>query len=141
MKRHFVSKRETREFQTILQKFGISIQSKSIEIEENDHVVVYDGGKPILVKIGDAWLPTMSVMVANSFPRVRIDEGAHAGIKNGANLYAAGIRDIKGDLKKDSTCIIEDPSGRPIGSAVVVSEVSDIVERKKGSFLRVYELH
>ncbi|MEM0141077.1 MAG: DUF1947 domain-containing protein [Thermoplasmatales archaeon] len=141
MKRHFLSKRETREFQMIIEKFGIRTESKSLEIEENDHAIIYDAGKPILVQFDKDWLPTMAVMLANDFPRVKVDEGAFQGIKNGANLYSAGIREIKGNLVKDSTCIIESPSGSPIGSAIVVSEISDIAAKKKGSFLRVYELH
>jgi predicted ribosome-associated RNA-binding protein Tma20 len=141
MKRHFISKRETKEFQSIMEKFGISLKSKTIEIEENDQTVIYDEGKPILVKIADTWLPTLAVMLANSFPSVRIDDGAYDRIKKGANLYAAGIKEIRGTLIKNSTCIVEDSSGRPVGAALVVSEVEDVVGRKGGAHLRVYELH
>ncbi|MEM0127659.1 MAG: DUF1947 domain-containing protein [Thermoplasmatales archaeon] len=140
MKRHFLSKRETRELQELIERFGVSTHSKSLEIEENDHAIIYDGGKPILVRFEDTWLPTMSLMISNNFPRVTVDEGALMGIKNGANLYSAGIKEIKGNMVKGSTCIVEAPNKVPIGSAIVASEVSDIISRKKGSYLKVYEL-
>ena len=50
MKRHFLSKRETKEFKSLLDGFGIVVESKTLEIEENDHSTVYDGTVPILVK-------------------------------------------------------------------------------------------
>ncbi|MEM0167050.1 MAG: DUF1947 domain-containing protein [Thermoplasmatales archaeon] len=140
MKRHFLSKRETREFQELIERFGVTTNSKSLEIEENDHSIIYDNGKPILIKFEGTWLPTMSLMVSNNFPRVTVDEGALRGIRNGANLYSAGIKEIKGNIVKGSTCVIEDPNEIPVGSAIVSSEVSDIISRKKGSYLKVYEL-
>lgn len=141
MKKHFLSKRETKEFKSILDRFGISIESKTLEIEENDHSVIYDGNAPILVKYQDDWLPTLKIMKINDFPRVVIDEGAYNGIKNGANLYAAGVKNIIGNLKNGSTCIIEDLGGRQVGSASIESDVADIDARKKGAYLIVYELY
>ncbi|EQB65282.1 MAG: hypothetical protein AMDU3_IPLC00003G0134 [Thermoplasmatales archaeon I-plasma] len=141
MKRHFLSKRESREYKELLDSFGISVESKSLEIEENDHYVIYDGPVPILVKYEEKWLPTLRIMMSREFPRVVIDEGAYAGIKNGANLYAAGIKSIVGDIKKGSTCIIETMGGKKVGSATVESNETDIKEKKKGAFLRVYELY
>ncbi|MEM0136074.1 MAG: DUF1947 domain-containing protein, partial [Thermoplasmatales archaeon] len=108
MKRHFLSKRETKEYKTLLDSFGISVESKSLEIEENDFSIVYDGVTPILVKYQDRWFPTLKIMKSRDFPRVVIDQGAYEGIKNGANLYSAGIKEVIGEIKKGSTCIIED---------------------------------
>lgn len=141
MKRHFLSKRESREYKELLDSFGISVESKNLEIEENDHSIIYDGPVPILVKYGDKWLPTLRIMMSKDFPRVVIDEGAYAGIRNGANLYAAGIKNVVGDLKKGSTCIIETLGGKKVGSATVESDESDIMEKKRGAFLKVYELY
>ena len=141
MKRHFLSKRESREYKELLDSFGISVESKSLEIEENDHYVIYDGSVPILIKYEEKWLPTLRIMMSREFPRVVIDEGAYAGIKNGANLYAAGIKNIVGDIKRGSTCIIETMGGKKVGSATVESNETDIKEKKKGAFLRVYELY
>jgi predicted RNA-binding protein (TIGR00451 family) len=141
MKRHFLSKRETKEFQALLETFGISVQSNNLEIEENDHSVIYDGNSSILVKVQGRWLPTLKIMMSKDFPRITIDQGAYEGIKNGANLYSAGIKKITGTLKKGSTCIIEDMAGRQIGSATVESEREEIEGRKKGSYLKVYELY
>lgn len=141
MKRHFLSKRETKEYKGLLDSFGILVESKTLEIEENDHVMIYDGSTPILVKYQDKWLPTLKIMKSKDFPRVVIDQGAYNGIKNGANLYSAGIKNIFGTLRKGSTCILEDMTGRQIGSATVESEEVDIQSKKKGSYLRVYELY
>ncbi|MGC8561916.1 MAG: DUF1947 domain-containing protein [Thermoplasmata archaeon] len=141
MKRHFLSKRESKEYRELLDGFGISTESKSLEIEENDHSVIYDGSVPILIKYEEKWLPTLRIMVSKDFPRVIIDDGAYAGIKNGANLYAAGIKSIVGIIRKGSTCIIENLDGKKVGSATVESEEADIREKKKGAFLRVYELY
>jgi Predicted RNA-binding protein (contains PUA domain) len=141
VKRHFLSKRETKEFKSLLDGFGIVVESKTLEIEENDHSVVYDGTVPILLKYQDKWLPTLKIMRSKDFPRVIIDQGAYNGIRNGANLYSAGIKNIVGNLKKGSTCIIENLEGRQIGSASVDSEEADIQSRKKGAYLKVYELY
>ena len=141
VKRHFLSKRETKEFKILLDSFGISVESKTLEIEENDRSIIYDGATPILVKYQDKWLPTMKIMKFKDFPSVVIDQGAYNGIKNGANLYSAGIKSIAGNLKKGSTCIIEDINGRQIGSASVESDEAEIQSKKKGSYLKVYELY
>lgn len=141
MKRHFLSKRETREYKVLLDNFGISIESKSLELEENDHSIIFDGNVPILLKYQDKWLPTLKVMKSKNFPRVVIDQGAYQGIRNGANLYSAGIKDIIGTLKRGSTCIIEDLAGRQVGSASIESDEADIQSRKKGAYLKVYELY
>ncbi len=141
MKRHFLSKRETKEYKDILDSFGIMVESKTLEIEENDHSTIYDGTVPILVKYQEKWLPTLKIMISKDFPRVVIDDGAYNGIKNGANLYSAGIRSVSGNLRKGSTCIIEDIQGRKVGSASVDSEEADILGRKRGAYLKVYELY
>jgi predicted RNA-binding protein (TIGR00451 family) len=141
VKRHFLSKRETKEFKVLLDSFGISVESKTLEIEENDRSTIYDGATPILVKYQDKWLPTMKIMKFKDFPRVVIDQGAYNGIKNGANLYSAGIKNVVGNLKRGSTCIIEDVTGRQIGSASVESDETEIRSKKKGSYLKVYELY
>ncbi len=141
MKRHFLSKRETRDYKELLDSFGITIESKTLEIEENDHSVIFDGAVPILVRYQERWLPTLHIMKARGFPVVVIDEGAYNGIRNGANLFAAGIREVKGKLSKGSTCIIEDLNGRQVGSASVESDESEIIGKKKGAFLKVYELY
>ncbi|MCL4334381.1 MAG: DUF1947 domain-containing protein [Candidatus Thermoplasmatota archaeon] len=141
MKRHFLSKRETKEFKEILDNFGIAIESKTLEIEENDHAVIFDSSIPILVRVQGRWLPTLKIMKSQNFPKVVIDQGAYNGIKNGANLYSAGIKSVVGTLRKGMTCIIEDADGRQVGSATVESEEADIISRKKGSYLKVYELY
>jgi predicted ribosome-associated RNA-binding protein Tma20 len=141
VKRHFLSKRETKEFKTLLDSFGISVESKTLEIEENDHSVIYDGSVPILVKFQEKWLPTLKIMNARNFPKVVIDQGAYEGIKNGANLYSAGVKSVVGTLRKGLTCIIEDPAGRQVGSASVESDETDIISKKRGSYLKVYELY
>ena len=51
MKRHFLSKRETKEFKSLLDGFGIVVESKTLEIEENDHSVVYDLSFPFITKL------------------------------------------------------------------------------------------
>ncbi|MCL6002705.1 MAG: DUF1947 domain-containing protein [Candidatus Thermoplasmatota archaeon] len=141
MKRHFLSKRETKEYKQLLDAFGIIIESRTLEIEENDHVIIYDGSIPILVKYQDRWLPTLNIMKYKDFPRVVIDQGAYDGIRNGANLYSAGVKDVIGTLRKGSTCIIEDLSGKEVGSATIESDEDEIRNKKKGSYLRVYELY
>ncbi len=141
MKRHFLSKRETKEYKDVLDSFGITIESKTLEIEENDHSIIFDGTVPILLKYQEKWLPTLKIMISKGFPSVVIDDGAYNGIKNGANLYSAGISSVSGNLKKGSTCIIEDLQGRKVGSASVDSDESEIRDRKKGAYLKVYELY
>lgn len=141
VKRHFLSKRETKEYKDILDSFGILVESKTLEIEENDYSIIFDGPTSILVRFQDRWLPTLKIMKSKGFPKVVIDRGAYDGIKNGANLYAAGIRNVVGNLKTGSTCMIEDPDGRLVGSASVESQESEILEKKRGAYLKVYELY
>lgn len=141
MKRHFLSNREVREFRTILDSFGITTKSKSLEIEENDHTIVFDEKTPILVKFRDRWVPCLTVMAAKDFPSVFIDEGAQAKIKNGAKLFAAGVKKINGEMEKGYPCVIRTLEGRGIGSGIVESEVDEIKKKKKGAYLTVYELY
>ena len=141
VKRHFLSKRETKEYKELLDSFGISVESKTLEIEENDHSIIFDGPVPILVKFQEKWLPTLKIMKSKNFPKVVIDQGAYEGIKNGANLYAAGVKNVVGILRKGQTCIIEDAAGRQVGSASVESEGADILKKVRGSYLKVYELY
>lgn len=141
MKKHFLSKRETREFQSLLEKYDIVVESKTLEIEENDHSIIYDGTMPILVNIQGGWKPTLKIMLAKDFPMVVIDNGAYNGIKNGAKLFSAGIKDFVGTLKSGSTCIIETQEGRAVGSAAIGLDALGIMEKRKGSYLMVYELY
>jgi|GEM_PF-1126668 predicted ribosome-associated RNA-binding protein Tma20 len=141
MKRHFLSNREIREFKSLLDKFGIVTESKKLIIEENDHSIIYDEKIPILIKYNDSWLPSLKIMLLQGFPAVTIDDGAQAKIRNGAKLYSAGIQNITGQIKKGLTCVIRDLRDRNIGSALVESDPSDIIEKKKGAYLIVYELY
>lgn len=141
MKRHFLSKRDSKEFIDLLDKYGIPADAKTVELEENDINIIYLDKIPVLVKFQDKWLPTLRVMLANSFPSVVIDDGAVQRIKNGAKLYAVGISKINGQIKKGFPVILQDLRGKNIGSALPESDENEIVEKKKGAYLIVYELY
>lgn len=141
MKRHFLSNREVREFREMLDYFGIKTESKTLVIEENDRTVIFDEKVPILIKYRDKWLPSLRIMTLKNFPAVLIDDGAYAKIRNGARLYSAGLQKITGEIKKGFTCIVKDSRGSSIGSALVESDERDIIEKRKGSYLTVYELY
>ncbi len=139
MKRHFLSKRESGEFLDIMQKYGIQVDTKNLEIEENDVSIIYAEKKPILLKYQDQWLPTAKAMLDRGFPYVIVDDGAANSIKNGAKLYAVGITNISGNLEIEKTCIIADKNGKVLGSGLVKSDPKEIQDKKKGAYILVYE--
>ncbi len=141
MKRHFLSKRDSKEFLDLLQKYGIPSDSKTVEMEENDVDIIYIDKVPVLIKFQDKWLPTLRIMLSNNFPSIVIDDGAVQKIKNKAKLYAAGISSIEGQIKKGFPVVIKDLRGKNIGSALPESDENEIIEKKKGAYLIVYELY
>ncbi len=141
MKRHFLSKRDSKEFIDLLSKYGIPSDAKTVELEENDVDIIYIDKVPVLLKFQDKWLPTLRIMLSNNFPSVIIDDGAVQRIKNGAKLYAVGITRINGQIRKDYPVIIQDLRGKNIGSALTESDENEIMEKKKGAYLVVYEIY
>jgi PUA domain protein len=141
VKRHFLSKRDSKEFFEILNRFGIDADSRTVELEENDVNIIYIDKNPVLLKFEDTWLPTLKVMIAKNFPSVTIDDGALERIKNGAKLYSVGIKQIEGEIRTKFPVVIKDLRGKSIGSAIVESDENDIREKRKGSYLLIYELH
>ncbi len=139
MKRHFLSKRDSSEFINIMSKFGINVDVKTVELEENDVSLIFVEGIPTLLKYNDQWLPTAKAMLDRGFPYVVVDEGAARSIKKGAKLYAAGIVKTSGELKVDGACIIADVNGNIIGSGIVKSNPEDIKNKVKGAYIMVYE--
>lgn len=139
MKRHFLSKRDSAEFISIMHKFGIEINTKTVEMEENDISIIYADKHPILMKYNDEWLPTADAMLGRNFPYVVVDDGAAESIKKGAKLFAAGITKISGNLEVGKTCIVADKNGKVIGSGFIMSNHKDIEEKKKGAHIIVYE--
>ena len=105
-----------------------------VELVETDFAEVFlINGRPLLVKAGNAFFPTL---VFNEFfalaPKVVVDMGAVPHVCNGADVMAPGIIRIEGEFKDgDLVFVVDERHGKllAVGEAVYDVDVAKTVRR------------
>lgn len=105
-----------------------------VELVETDFAEVFlINGRPLLVKAGNAFFPTL---VFNEFfalaPKVVVDMGAVPHVCNGANVMAPGIIRFEGEFKDgDLVFVVDERHGKllAVGEAVYDVDVAKTVRR------------
>lgn len=105
-----------------------------VELVETDFAEVFlINGRPLLVKAGNAFFPTL---VFNEFfalaPKVVVDMGAVPHVCNGADVMAPGIIRFEGEFKDgDLVFVVDERHGKllAVGEAVYDVDVAKTVTR------------
>ncbi|MCK4474476.1 DUF1947 domain-containing protein [Candidatus Bathyarchaeota archaeon] len=105
-----------------------------VELVETDFAEVFlINGRPLLVKAGNAFFPTL---VFNEFfalaPKVVVDMGAVPHVCNGADVMAPGIIRFEGEFKDgDLVFVVDERHGKllAVGEAVYDVDVAKTVRR------------
>lgn len=105
-----------------------------VELVETDFAEVFlINGRPLLVKAGNAFFPTL---VFNDFsalaPKVVVDMGAVPHVCNGADVMAPGIIRFEGEFKDgDLVFVVDERHGKllAVGEAVYDVDVAKTVRR------------
>lgn len=106
----------------------------NVELVETDFAEVFlINGRPLLVKAGNAFFPTL---VFNEFfalaPKVVVDMGAVPHVCNGADVMAPGIIRFEGEFKDgDLVFVVDERHGKllAVGEAVYDVDVAKTVRR------------
>ena len=115
--------------------------SKIKLIETDDGDIYYFDDRPILVKIGEKYIPTLLfVELLTCLPWVFVDRGAIPHVCNGADVMAPGIKEIKGAFNEGMLVAVGDLEHRK-ALAVGLAMLGDGEARKATTGKVVKNLH
>ena len=87
--------------------FGTKVNVEVVEAEFGDLFLV--DGKPILFRMGDSILPTLSnTLITSQLPKAIVDMGAIRFVCNGADVMAPGIVRYEGTFNKGDILVVVD---------------------------------
>lgn len=134
MARHFVSKKDVRTIKEALNKLGLQLHAKSVEVDERKGEKCYFvNGKPY-VYVGDQVIPTL-FLLNDTKPEsmyVTVDDGAVPHIINGANVFAQGITEMDPDIDEDSVVFVRNTKMQYIAVGTATRPASEIMQNRKG---------
>ncbi len=137
MSKHILSKKDYKEFLTILENFNLDGSTmQNIEVESNKkNEIYYFSGKPVLYN----GIPTLYLInylkVKNH--TITVDDGAVPHITNGSNLFAPGITDTDDGINDGDMVFIKNKNGVFIAVGYAEEFFSKKITDKKGDAVRI----
>lgn len=139
-RRHFLKAKEAKLLlDEASEKLKIDLNSVfntkvDVELVETDFAEIFlIKGRPLLVKAGNAFFPTLVFNELFAFsPKVVVDMGAVPHVCNGANVMAPGIIRFEGEFKEgDLVFVVDERHGKPlaVGEAVYNADTAKTVKR------------
>ncbi len=150
MKRHLLSKKDIkslmREVDQNIRKILENAESVELcEIDDKLTIYVVDG-KPLFAKMKikideyevDKYIPlvTLFYITEESYPYVKVDDGAVPRILNGADVMRPGIKEIIGEFEKGDLVAVKDFRNRTIAVTVALYSKREIENMQKGKVLK-----
>jgi PUA-domain protein len=116
--------------------FGSKANLDVVEADFGDLLLI--DGKPVLFKIGETVLPTLSsAEIVAKLPKAIVDMGAVRFVCNGADVMAPGIRRYEGNFTKgDVIVVVDEKHGKTLAIGEVLYSIEEAKAIKKGPVIR-----
>lgn len=113
-------------------KFGSKINVEVIEADFGQLLIIK--GKPMLFKIKETFLPTLtSTELLQATPKVVVDMGAVRFVCNGADIMAPGIVRYEGEFGvNDIVVVVDEKHGKPLAIGKALYSLNEAKNVKHG---------
>jgi len=120
-------------------RLGISIDSKKIEetIIGEDVKLFWAEETPLLIRIGDALIPTLTYQEAlQHLPNVVVDMGAIPHVCGGADIMAPGIVSTQEFESNQLVVVRDEKHGKALAIGLSLLSSKEIQETRKGKAIK-----
>jgi PUA domain protein len=146
-RRYFLRDKETRSFiQYFMERFKVSLDEllktsrfriEIVEVDKDLKIFLVDG-KPMLVRLGEAFFPCLKFNKLLSFiPRVVVDMGAVSHVCNGADIMAPGIVRVEGNFQAhDIVAVVDEQHSKVLAVGEALCNSEEIRSMRRGKVIK-----
>lgn len=141
MKQKTMSKKEIRELNLRIEKYGISFDKRSqMESTQSDKIkILKKDGECVFFENGDGLIPSLKMLLKNDskIKKITVDMGAVKFVTNGADIMRPGIVVIEEEISKDSLVVIIDENNKkPLAIGKSMYSSSELGKMKVGKVIK-----
>ncbi len=137
MQRKQLSKKEIKEINEKINRFGLEIDKKS-NVELVDDKILFVNSKSLYFYYKGIVYPTLKILQKqNTLKKVTVDMGAVKFVVNGADIMRPGIIAVDEYIKKDEiVAIVDENNSKPIAIGIALYPRAEILEQNSGKVVK-----